>query len=141
MGGVVQTTGKCLPKPPQCAPGQDPGDPVTCLEKCEYQPAGTDFTPILKYSWGGHTNPPYDSDVMMAPIVVQLDDDNCDGKVNENDIPEIVFSTFTGGAYFKQGTLHAISIVAGQVVDKWSQPNMVQPGAGLAAADLDGDGI
>ena len=56
---------------------------------------------------------------MMAPIVINLDDDNCDGKVNENDIPEIVFSTFTGGAYFKQGTLHAISIVGGKVVDKW----------------------
>jgi hypothetical protein len=37
--------------------------------------------------------------------------------------------------------LHAISIVDGQVVEKWSIPNMVQPGGGLAAGDLDGDGV
>jgi hypothetical protein len=85
--------------------------------------------------------PPYSSDIMMAPIVVQLDDDNCDGKVNEKDIPEIVFSTFRGGGYFKQGTLHAISLKDGSFVEKFSVPNVTQPGAGLAAADLDADGI
>jgi hypothetical protein len=141
MGGAAQQTGKCLGLPTECAPGQDPGDPITCLPKCEYHPPTSDFTPVQKYYWGQQTTPPYSTDVMMAPIVVNLDDDNCDGKVNQNDIPEIVFSTFTGGAYFKQGTLHAISIVGGQVVDKWSVPNAVQPGGGLAAADLDGDGV
>jgi len=141
VGGAAQQTGKCLSEPPECAPNQDPGDPPTCLPKCEYHPPTNDFTPVQKYYWGGHNTPPYDTDVMMAPIVINLDDDNCDGKVNQNDIPEIVFSTFTGGAYFKQGTLHAISIVGGQIVDKWAKPNMVQPGGGLAAADLDGDGV
>jgi hypothetical protein len=139
QGGVVPATGKCLSLPPECAPGQDPGSPITCLPKCEYHPT-SDFTPTVKFSWGGDTAPPYSSDVMMAPIVVNLDDDNCDMKVNQDDIPEIVFSTFTGGAYFKQGTLHAISIVNGQLVDKLTVPNVVQPGGGLAAADLDGDG-
>ena len=140
MGGVSQPSGKCLPSPPECAPGMDPGDPITCLTKCEYKPAAADFSVVLKQSWGG-VAPGTPNDVMMAPIVINLDDDNCDGKVNENDIPEIVFSTFAGGAYFKQGTLHAISLVGGKVVDKWSVPNVVQPGAGLAAADLDGDGV
>jgi len=78
---------------------------------------------------------------MMAPIVIKLDNDNCDGKVNQNDIPEIVFSTFTRGAYYKQGTLHAISIKNGAFVEKWSVSNGTQPGGGLAAADLDGDGV
>lgn len=140
QGGVVPATGKCLSLPPECAPGQDPGNPVTCLPKCEYHPQN-DFTPTVKYYWGHDTTPPYSTDVMMAPIVVNLDDDNCDMKVNQDDIPEIVFSTFTGGAYYKQGTLHAISVVGGQLVDKWAKPNVVQPGGGLAAADLDGDGV
>jgi len=83
----------------------------------------------------------FDDPAAKAPIVIELDDDDCDGKVTEADIPEIVFSTFSGGAYFKNGTLHAISIVGGQVVDKWAKPNVVQPGAGLAAGDLDGDGV
>lgn len=141
MGGAVVQTGRCLSQPPECAPGQDPGDPITCITKCEYIPPVNDFTPVQKYAWGGQTAPPYASDVMMAPIVIQLDDDNCDGKVNQNDIPEIVFSTFTGGGYYKQGTLHAISVINGAFVDKWSKPNVTQPGGGLAAADLDGDGV
>lgn len=140
QGGVVPPKGKCLPKPAECAPGQDPGDPITCLPKCEYKPDATSFDAEVKYAWGGDVMLPSTTDVMMTPIVTQLDDDNCDGKINQDDIPEIVFSTFSGGAYFKQGTLHAISIVGGQVVEKWSADNMTQPGAGLAAADLDGDG-
>ncbi len=140
QGGATPQTGKCLLKPPVCAQGQDPGDPITCLAACQYKPPTDDFSVVLKHAWGGvAAGTP--NDVMMAPIVVQLDDDNCDGKVNQNDIPEIVFSTFQGGAYFKQGTLHAISVVNGQLVDKWSVTNSVQPGGGLAAADLDGDGV
>ena len=141
QGGVIPPKGKCLPKPAECAPGQDPGDPITCLPKCEYKPPTIDFDAEVKYAWGGDVILPSDTDVMMTPIVAQLDDDNCDGKINQDDIPEILFSTFSGGAYYKQGTLHAISIIGGQVVEKWTQPNMTQPGGGLAAADLDGDGV
>jgi len=144
MGGKPVAQGRCLPKPPICAPdagAQNDGGAISCLDPCEYKPPPNTFDPVVKYSWGGQTTPPYSTDVMMAPIVVQLDDDNCDGKVTADDIPEIVFSTFTGGAYFKQGTLHAISIVGGQVKDKLVKPNVVQPGGGLAAGDLDGDGV
>ncbi|MBK8253582.1 MAG: VCBS repeat-containing protein [Polyangiaceae bacterium] len=141
QGGVVPPKGKCMPKPEECAPGQNPGDPITCLEKCEYKPPSINFDAEVKYAWGGDVILPSTTDVMMTPIVVQLDDDNCDGKVNQDDIPEIVFSTFSGGAYYKMGTLHAISIIDGAVVDKWTVPDSTQPGAGLAAADLDGDGV
>ena len=143
MGGVSLATGKCLPQPPECPDGVEPmeGEPITCLPKCEVKPPVDDFGIVLKYGWGGQVAPPTATDVMMTPIVVNLDDDNCDGKVNEKDIPEIVFSTFSGGAYYKQGTLHAISVVGGKIVDKWTKPNVTQPGAGLAAGDLDGDGV
>ena len=141
QGGQVLATGRCLPKPPECGVGQDPGDPPSCVTQCEYVPPFSSFDPVVKYYWGAQNTPPYATDVMMAPIVAQLDDDNCDGKINERDIPEILFSTFTGGAYYKQGTLHAISIVDGQLVDKLTIPNGTQPGAGLAAGDLDGDGV
>ncbi|MFO0547433.1 MAG: VCBS repeat-containing protein [Polyangiaceae bacterium] len=140
-GGFSPQTGKCLPAPPECAPGQDPGDPITCLPSCEYKPPTQDFTPTLKFAWGGDVVLPSTTDVMMTPIVTQLDDDDCNGKVDGNDIPEIVFSTFSGGAYFKMGTLHAISIVDGAVVDKLTIPDSVQPGSTPASADIDGDGV
>ncbi|MBM4358963.1 MAG: VCBS repeat-containing protein [Deltaproteobacteria bacterium] len=141
QSGAATPSGRCLPEPPACGPNEAPGEPPTCLIPCEYKPPAASFDPVLAYAWGGQVTPPYATDVMMTPIVVQLDDDDCDGKITERDIPEIVFSTFTGGKYYGQGTLHAVSIVGGTVVEKWSVPNAVQASGGLAAGDLDGDGV
>ena len=109
------------------------GEDIDCLTECEYVPDGT-FTPVVKHHWSAGT-------VMMAPIVVQLDDDNCDGVVDEKDIPEILFNEFFSGAYNNNGRLHAISIIDGEIVEKWAfQPasDRVHPGREIAAGDLDG---
>ncbi|MCC6553185.1 MAG: VCBS repeat-containing protein [Polyangiaceae bacterium] len=144
QGGAALATGKCLPKPPECEPGQEPGpnDPLTCLPKCEYKPPVGAFSPVLKYSWGDPAAPNTRDSVMMAPVVTQLDDDTCDGVVDERDIPEIVFLTFASGQYNNNGTLHAISIVNGAVVEKWTanagaiSPN--HPGRSIASGNIDG---
>jgi hypothetical protein len=144
VGGAVVPTGKCLPEPPTCGPN-DPGitpdgDP-TCVTKCEYVPATSDFTAALKYTWGGTVVPPYDTDVVSNPVVIQMDDDDCDGKVTERDIPEIAFVSMANSAYHAPGTLHVVSIIGGAVVEKWTLPDSVYATSGLAAGDLDGDGI
>ncbi|HEY1959377.1 MAG TPA: VCBS repeat-containing protein [Polyangiaceae bacterium] len=137
--GVTFETGRCLPTPPICATDAGAADAgVSCLEQCEYHGSGT-FSPTLKYAWGGQVTSPFSTDVMMTPIVVELDDDNCDGKINEQDIPEILFTTFTGGAYTSNGTLHAISIVGGKVVDKWSVAGTINPAEQIAGGDIDGN--
>ncbi|MEP7120691.1 MAG: FG-GAP-like repeat-containing protein [Byssovorax sp.] len=142
QGGATLLTGKCLPKPPECAMGQPPGDPITCLTKCEYKPPVGQLAPVLKYSWGDPAALKTKDSVMMAPVVVQLDDDTCDGVVDERDIPEIVFSTFASGNYNGDGTLHAISIVNGVVVEKWSVNaglvSPINPGRSIAAGNIDG---
>ncbi len=135
QGGVSPATGRCLPEPPECPPGVEPteGEAIDCLPQCEVIP-DTSFNPVLKYHWA-------EGNSMMAPIVVQLDDDNCDTVVDERDIPEIVFSTFQGNDYNNNGTLHAISIVDGTIVDKWSvnpDMNQVHPGRSIAGGDIDG---
>ena len=132
--GESLATGKCLPAPPECPPGQEPtdGDDIDCLAQCEVIPE-TSFDPVLKYHWDA-------ADSMMAPIVVQLDDDTCDMVVNERDIPEIVFSTFAGGDYNNNGTLRAVSIVDGALVEKWSvtpATDPVHPGRSIAGGDID----
>ncbi len=146
QGGLCSSgggaTGVCLPLPPICAEGESgvgPNGQITCLQTCEVKPPTKAFEVELKYAWGGQITPPYSSDVMMTPIVIQLDDDDCDGKITERDIPEIVFTTFAGGAYTQAGTLHAISIVNGQVVDKWSVPGIIAAAAELAAGNIDGE--
>ncbi|MEO7113400.1 MAG: VCBS repeat-containing protein, partial [Polyangiaceae bacterium] len=133
-------SGRCLAKPPICAAdaGTSTGGTITCLEQCEYHPT-TAFDPALKYTWGGPSTPATASDVMMTPIVIELDDDNCDGKVDQRDIPEIVFTTFASGAYTSSGTLHAISVVSGAVVDKWSVPAGATASTQIAGGDIDGN--
>lgn len=134
QGGVTPATGKCLPAPPTCAEGQDPGDPPVCLSKCEYKPAPGAFAPVVKYHWD-------QGNVMMAPIVVQLDDDNCDQIVDERDIPEIAFISFDNGDYNNNGTIHVISIVDGAIVEKWTYKNPdepILPARELAGGDIDG---
>ena len=139
MGGVQLQNGKCLPRPPECGPGEDPGDPPKCLQKCEYKPPTGQFNPEEKYSWGDVSNSNHD--VMMAPIVVQLDDDNCDMKIDERDIPDIVFFTFAGGDYNNNAgtsaTLRAISIIGGQVIEKWAtKTSQDHPGRSIAGGDI-----
>lgn len=70
-------------------------------------------------------------------LSVQLDDDDCDGKITARDIPEIVFSTFSNGAYRSSGVLHAISIVKGAVVEKWTFSG-VHPTQQIAGGNVDG---
>jgi hypothetical protein len=140
QGGAAQRNGKCLPKPPECdADGgpMDDGGALSCFNTCEYHPQGA-FTPTLKYAWGGDIQSPFSSDCMMTPIVIQMDDDDCDGKVTERDIPEILFTTFTAGGYQKVGSLHAISIINGQVVDKWHVDGVLFSSHQLAGGNLDG---
>jgi hypothetical protein len=139
MGGAAELNGKCLPRPPTCAADAGAGDggALDCLEQCEYHPPAG-FNPVLKFAWGDPNAPQHATDVMMTPIVIELDDDDCDGKVTEKDIPEIVFSTFPNGAYGTTGTLHAISIVGGTVVEKWSVPNVLNPTKQLAGGNIDG---
>lgn len=138
IAGAPLTTGKCLPRPPECPPGEEP-DPEnpTCFAECEVIPEFPTFTPALKYAWGGQLVAPFATDVMMTPVVISLDDDDCDGKVTARDIPEIVFSTFQSGQYTSSGTLHAISVVEGAVVEHWFASG-VNPTKQLAAGDFDG---
>ncbi|MFO7566041.1 MAG: FG-GAP-like repeat-containing protein [Enhygromyxa sp.] len=131
--GTTIATGKCLPSPPDCPPGEepDPSEELTCLPKCEYYPE-TSFAPALKF----HLPEPH---IMMAPIVIQLDDDTCDGIVDERDIPEIVFSSFQDNNYNGNGTLHAVSIIDGVLVEKWAvvpEGVALHPGVEITAGDV-----
>lgn len=140
QGGAV-IEGRCMPRPPVC-PVVDGGGPpdgagVSCLEDCRYVPQGG-FNPVVKYSWGGQLTVPTPTDVMMMPVVTQLDDDDCDGKITANDIPDIVFTTFSAGAYNFPGVLHAITVKNGQLVQKWSVAGVVRAAGELASGNIDG---
>jgi hypothetical protein len=133
------TNGRCLPVPPTCP--ADAGVPdsgtITCLESCTFHPTGT-LNPVLKYAWGGVVKAPFNTDVMMAPIVLPLEDTNCDGKIDGRDVPSIVFTSFTGGDYTHNGTLHAIRVVNGALADRWAATAVIDPAQHVAGGNIDG---
>ena len=93
-------------------------------EPCTYTPPIGEFKPVNKWH--------YDDKVVATPIVINLTDDNGDGKVNEKDIPDVVF--VNSGKKLKAldgktGKLHAESSNA-----IFNQHN------DIAAADIDNDG-
>ncbi|HVG57805.1 MAG TPA: hemolysin, partial [Hyalangium sp.] len=70
-------------------------------EQCEVRPPfEPNFEPELEWQWTGSTILPNHKQVMMTPVVVEL---NGDG------IPDVVFNTFAGGQYTVDGVVRAIS--------------------------------
>ena len=122
------TLGSCLPQP---------GGMV-----CESVPTGGAVAPTLLWHWDGvgATLPTYHQ-VMMAPMVANLNDDNMDGVVDENDVPDVVFGTFAGGNYTSDGVLRAVSGADGSsVFDVTAAAHRISAGAQVAMGDIDGDG-
>ncbi len=99
------------------------------------------FTPVVE--WNNPLPAPYNQ-IMAAPAVANLTDDNGDGVVDRNDIPDIVFTAFTGSAYSSPGAIIALDGATGAV--HWSHYDFggIKPYAssGVALADLgDGQGM
>lgn len=100
------------------------------------------INPQLKCMWSGSENMPEYDQVMAAPIVVQLNDDNKDGVINEKDTPDIVFPTFKGIRVESQGILRAIDGRNCEEIWQASESGpWVDPLFTPAAADIDGDGV
>lgn len=139
----------------------------------------TDVLPSMHegFPWGGTASDPRalrspfpdSSQVVVTPVVANLDDDNGDGRIDERDYPEIIFLSFcsTGSNRFtNNGTLRAVhgggarrgqDLFARCGDTLWSEGMDpaeasstctcangradLDPTAGVAVGDLDGDGI
>ncbi|WP_395806203.1 FG-GAP-like repeat-containing protein [Archangium minus] len=112
-------------------------------DQCEVKPPFTgNFEPALQWEWKGSPILPTYKQVMMQPVVVD---------VNRDGTPDIVFSTFDGDFYNSagqngengntNGVLRAISGNDGR--ELWTvedEAYRVKPAASIAAGDIDGDG-
>jgi hypothetical protein len=78
-------------------PGVDAGDtPDGVDEECTFVPTGK-FNPAIECRWDGPsaTDPyPVHDDVVMSPVVMNLTDDNGNGAVDVDDIPDIAFISY-----------------------------------------------
>jgi hypothetical protein len=128
----------------------------------------TNVLPRNEISWGGTAtnvnarNAPFpaSAQVVLTPVVANLDDDNGDGRVDERDFPEIIFTTFCDSSLSSDGMLRAIhgggpnkgrDYFATCGTTHWKEGDSLTAScacsaadldstAGVAAGDLDGDG-
>ena len=108
------------------------------------------INPVVEMAWPPASGPafkPLSVDSLSTPIVVQLTDDNGDGRWDDNDIPDIVFVTANLAPTFPPEpdiVLRAIRGDSGAPI--WNVPGLfTSPPSffsmcGLAAGDIDGDG-
>jgi len=108
-----------------------------------FPPVGQ-FNPVLKWSWTGSNVEPDYRQVIVTPIVANLNDDNNDGRVDTNDIPDVIFATsnrLDGNlCSSNEGILRAISGRDGsQLFSITATQHRVRPCSPVAVGDLDGD--
>lgn len=111
-------------------------------DAAEVQPAIGTFKPKLKWHWSGSTIHPSYNQVMMAPVVGRIVDTNGDGRIDERDIPSVVFTTFAvAGTYNREGVIRVVNGATGVEQLAIRDTSAEVSGVGnLALADLDSDG-
>jgi hypothetical protein len=86
--------------------------PRSAVEVCEYRPPVGVFAPTVACRWQPPAEfRPSSDDVVMAPAVANLTDDNGDGLTDTRDVPDIVLVSFnrpTDGCCTPRGTLRII---------------------------------
>ncbi len=116
---------------------------VTPDESCLAEPTFGTFTPETEWEWRENPIHPGYDDIMATPAIANLTDDNADGLIDDHDVPDIVFTTFSGGAYTSPGALVAISGDGSGTLWSITSAGGVTPygTGGVAVGDLDGDGL
>ncbi len=132
------TSGQCVAEPPVCPPDAGAASGRSCVESCRFMRPPGQLNPVVSYSWGNPSAAGTPDDVMMAPIVAQLNDDDCDGRITSQDQPDIVVVTFASGAYTAIGLVHALTVRGGQLVETWNRPGVINAASQLASGNIDG---
>jgi hypothetical protein len=131
-------TGVCLPRPPDCMNGEI--DASSCLPVCLAPPLAPFAPPTTIGSFG---DAGADGDhVASLPVVVPLLDESCDGRVDELDVPAIVFTTFSASNAAIGAVVHAMVMKDGALVPRWTAgpdaTSPTDPASALAAGNIDG---
>jgi hypothetical protein len=143
--GACTTPGVACTSTRECAEGEYCETTVMrCLpramgELCEYRPPVGMLEIEEEWHWArdAMVMPAHDQ-VMMAPMVANLTDDDADGVVGVRDVPEVIFATFTGSDYWGNGILRAVRGSDGSRVWPAADPGYrVTPGGEVAIAELD----
>ena len=109
-------------------------------QACVIEPQVGMFNPIVEWQKTAWAAAPAYNQVMMAPIVASLTDDNMDGKIDDKDLPDVLYVTYAAADYQGVGVLRAVS-GDGQTEILSIADQSIAASSGLAAGDIDGDGV
>ncbi|HUU02599.1 MAG TPA: choice-of-anchor D domain-containing protein [Myxococcota bacterium] len=105
------------------------------------------FQPTLKFGWpnGNISNPTF-VQVFMTPVVINLTDDNGDGLINEEDVPDIIFNAYDTWGNMTipaaKSMVRAVSGDDGHEIWTADDPRFrTNNETQIAAADIDGDNL
>ena len=129
--------------PELCEDAPTPVTPTTLSdEDCVRETGVGTFSPSVKWQWTTNSTHSGYQHIMSTPVVGNLTDDNGDGLIDEDDVPDIVFTAFSGSAYSSAGTLVAISGEDGSQLFSLSSAGGYTffASGGVALGDLEGDG-
>lgn len=168
-GGVctqpLPLAGKCVALPTICpadagAPGPDAG----CVADCEYHPPlTTTLDAVTDWTWGPVAkDAPQYTDIWATPVVGRAYDTNCDGAIDNLDVPVIVFvsgddldnaangsncqTATMGGSSPSMCHTGALRMLDGSTGEEiWTLPHIPSSvgfaGMSVALGDVDGDGL
>lgn len=112
---------------------------VTVLSECEGEGAlhevSDPWNVTVEWQWTGLSTNRAIQDVITTPVIGNLTDDNGDGRIDENDVPDVM-TVASNESSFSNGTLVILDGATGSEV--WSASGYDASGGG-ALADLDGD--
>ena len=107
---------------------------------CKTEPQIGTFTPVLEWNKQTWVDAPAYNQVMMAPVVATITDDDADGVYGSaGDLPSVLIVAYAGAAYQTTGVLRAISGDGSKELLAVANQNIAAC-SGIAVGDLDADG-
>ncbi len=118
--------------------------PASCL----YVPTPGEFTPTMECWWGEPVDFSAYNDVVMAPVVANVTDDDADGRIDTDDVPDIIFASYRyeqDGCCATPALLRVVSGRCNADATKLEEHFVIENpkldnSGGLAVGDIDGDG-
>ena len=121
---------------------------VRALRACEALPRAESFHPVLERSWpedDANLSEPLSRESLSTPLVVQLTDDNGDGRIDADDVPDVVLMTANlVNPLEPKPRLRAIRGDSMRSIFDVLPPvslGVLFSASSLAAGDIDGDGV
>lgn len=142
---TLTTDTAALESPPlTCPTDAPPAGTVAVDPGCVATPTTASLDVVVEWEWRDNPAYPVATDIMMTPITANLTDDDGDGDIDDDDVPDLVFSAFVDRYEFpRYGPMVALSGADGTQL--WAFQDVegvaVAPLGGVAAGDLDGDGL